>query len=525
MSRRARRQKRGRLERQRLALGAGVTIGATLAVGGTAQAADYVVTNLNDDGSGSLRQAIDDANTHAGPDRVLFQSGLTGSINLTSGRLKITDPLEVLGPGAGQLTVAGDNTSSVLYAGNFDTPNPPITISGLTVTGAKATYGEVVGYHSKLTIRDVVITGTGPGVSASYGSLTIEESTIRDTVGSSHGGGVSAFRLGVTVRGSTISGNAAGEGGGIWMRDVSGPLIENTTLAGNHATDKGGGFVFRTEFSGLNATVTGSTISGNTAANIGGGVLIDEDPNSTVTLQNTIVSGNTAPTGPDLGATLGETFNAAFSLIGNPADAGINQTVPGSNILGGDPQLGPLADNGGPTKTMALAATSPAVDQGSAFGLTTDQRGLTRPLDLPDITNSGAPGADGSDMGAFELQPSPPPPPVPNPKCHGRAATIVGSQAKDRLKGTPNADVIVGRGGKDTINALGGNDLVCAGAGNDKVSGAGGKDKLYGEKGADRLLGGAGKDKLIGAAGKDTLLGGPGKDTLNGGAGKDVQKQ
>jgi Ca2+-binding RTX toxin-like protein len=525
VSRRERRHKRRRLER-RFVLGAGVTLGATLAFGGTARATDYVVTSPDDHGSGTLRQAIADANAHPGPDRVLFQSSLSGTINLTSGGLRIDDPLEIVGPGPDVLTVSGDGTDAVfrtypyIYGNSF-----PFTISGLTITGGKANYGgEVEGFHSFLTVRNSVITGAGPGVEADYGSLTIENTTIHDTVGSNVGGGVSAFRLGVVIRGSTISGNSAGEGGGIWIRDVSGPTIENTTVAGNHATGNGGGLVFRTEFSGLNATVTGSTFSGNTAAGVGGGMVIDEDPDSTVTLHDTIVSGNTAPTGPDLGATLGETFNAAFSLVGNPADVGINQTVPGSNILGGDPQLGPLADNGGATKTMAPAPTSPVIDQGSAFGLTTDQRGQPRPLDLPDITNSSAAGADGSDMGAFELQPSPPVPPK-NPRCHGRTATIVGTQAADRLKGTPKADVIVGLGGKDTISALGGNDLVCAGKGNDTVSGGTGRDQLYGEQGNDRLLGGAGKDKLVGAAGKDTLLGGASKDVLNGGAGKDVQKQ
>jgi hypothetical protein len=55
---------------------------------------------------------------------------------------------------------------------------------------------------------------------------------------------------------------------------------------------------------------------------------------------------------------------------------------------------------------MAPASNSPAIDQGASSGLTTDQRGVVRPIDFPSIPNSAAAGADGSDIGAYELQPS-----------------------------------------------------------------------------------------------------------------------
>ena len=70
-------------------------------------------------------------------------------------------------------------------------------------------------------------------------------------------------------------------------------------------------------------------------------------------------------------------------------------------------------------------------------------------------------------------------------KCAGRRATIVGSDANQKIKGTKKADVIVGNGGRDRIAGRKGNDRICGGTGNDK------------------LIGGAGKDKLIGGAGKD----------------------
>ena len=94
-------------------------------------------------------------------------------------------------------------------------------------------------------------------------------------------------------------------------------------------------------------------------------------------LQSTIVGRNTAPTtGPDLYTPVAEVFNIEFCLIGNTAGANITHTIPGSNVLNTDPKLAPLAKNGGPTRTHALKAGSPAINKGSNPALlATDQRG------------------------------------------------------------------------------------------------------------------------------------------------------
>jgi Ca2+-binding RTX toxin-like protein len=91
--------------------------------------------------------------------------------------------------------------------------------------------------------------------------------------------------------------------------------------------------------------------------------------------------------------------------------------------------------------------------------------------------------------------------------CGGRTPTVVGTDARDVVRGSPFPDVISTLGGKDVISGLAGNDVACGGAG---------KDVLRGGKGRDRLLGQGGRDKLIG---------GKGKDRLRGGAGRDVEKQ
>jgi uncharacterized delta-60 repeat protein len=102
------------------------------------------------------------------------------------------------------------------------------------------------------------------------------------------------------------------------------------------------------------------------------------------------------------------------------------------------------------------------------------------------------------------LAPGAPPTGSVPPICHGRAATIVGTDGNDRIAGTKKADVIVALGGNDVVKGLGGDDLVCAGDGHDKVSGGAGKDRLYGERGKDRLVGGSGKDRLVGGPDRDS---------------------
>jgi Ca2+-binding RTX toxin-like protein len=106
-------------------------------------------------------------------------------------------------------------------------------------------------------------------------------------------------------------------------------------------------------------------------------------------------------------------------------------------------------------------------------------------------------------------------------RCHGRRATIVGTEADDVLQGTPERDVIWGGGGDDTISGSLGNDLLCGGPGADLIHGGRGNDVADGGAGADdRVIGDLGDDKLTGGSGgADEVAGSLGIDTLNGGPG------
>jgi Ca2+-binding RTX toxin-like protein len=102
------------------------------------------------------------------------------------------------------------------------------------------------------------------------------------------------------------------------------------------------------------------------------------------------------------------------------------------------------------------------------------------------------------------------------PRCFGKAATIVGTNARNRIRGTAGRDVIVGLGGNDVIVGLAGNDLLCGNGGHDLLAGDRGGDRLSGESGADVTYGGDGRDLLRGGVGVDGLLGNNGNDRLFG---------
>jgi IPT/TIG domain len=90
---------------------------------------------------------------------------------------------------------------------------------------------------------------------------------------------------------------------------------------------------------------------------------------------------------------------------------------------------------------MAPASNSPAIDQGAGFGLGVDQRGVIRPIELPSIPNSTAPGADGSDIGAFELQPS--------------NALVLGKLKKNKKKGTATLTAFLPQPSAGTLTLYG----------------------------------------------------------------------
>jgi CSLREA domain-containing protein len=206
--------------------------------------------------------------------------------------------------------------------------------------------------------------GTGGGVLVGYtqpsSSFSLTNSTIAsNTAGHGGNGGV-----------PNGGGGFGGDGGGLWLSDAG--TIVYDTITQNHAGS--GGFLGG---------------GGAQARDGGGGGLWIQSSQPTASAANTLFASNT---------TGGGAQNCASSPPGSVADGGHNLSFPDSTCPGsnGDPALGPLQDNGGPTQTMALGGASAALDQipyGTASCPAVDQRGVSRPY----------PAGGLCDIGAFEL--------------------------------------------------------------------------------------------------------------------------
>jgi CSLREA domain-containing protein len=388
-----------------------------------------VVTTLADEDNGaadpslgagvSLREAINYAQAKLGADTVTFAANVTGTITLNGSELFVGSsggPVTILGPGAGKLAVSGDLKSRVFNLDRFSVS----TISGLSVingsdiiTGPYGAYGYsgagvYVGEYAKLTLASCVVSGNsadsdGGGLYIDYGAEVLISDCLISGNTATDGGGIYNDGGTLTIVGSSITGNTASDdGGGI---DSWGPaIIAGSNISGNTADDEGGGGRFSDSLTMTNTTISGNTtagnggglnlndsepatlinctVAGNTAAGEGGGIYVYfysgtyGTYGAKVTATNTIISGNSAPTSPDV-------HNALLPASSNNL-IGLSAAAAG---------LAPLANNGGPTQTIALLPGSPAINAGKAMpDMTRDQRGAARVGSI--------------DIGAFEYTPA-----------------------------------------------------------------------------------------------------------------------
>jgi len=393
-----------------LASGLYYTLGSNNTASITIAANDFVVTTTNDSGEGSLRQAILNANAIAGDDTITFvdstfTDATPDTITLTSGELGISSNLTIQGTGSNLLTVSGNDASRV-----FNISGGTAIMDGLTIANgnAGAANGGGIFNGGSLTLTNSIVRNNRTANSAAsqngggiytQGSLTLTDSTILNNTGYLGGG---LFSSGAAVLTNVIaSGNTASEGGGINSNNGSVMTLTNSTVSGNTSTSNGGGVM---NLGTSNLTITNSTISGNTGANgggirntqgatltitnltianntaIAGGGGISSDT-GTVNVKNTLIAGNTYASSPDVSGTF---VNQGNNLIGKSNGStsftnGVNGNLVGTIAAPIDPQLGALANNGGPTQTHALLAGSLAINAGSNTGVTTtDQMGNPR---------------------------------------------------------------------------------------------------------------------------------------------------
>jgi CSLREA domain-containing protein len=398
----------------RRAAGLGIAFGLTtiLVLGmfwaSTAQAAGIVVTSAADgapanDGQCTLREAIRNANSDStagssdcaagsGADTITFAAGLDGqTIRLTTigdsasgpSALVITSTLTLQGSLGAGIAIARDSAVATLRLFIVKTSGQ-LTISNLTLLNGRA-----LGATSAVPGSSGAA-GIGGAILSSGGNITLIDSTLNDNIAT--GGAGTANVAG--------AGGAGGAGlGGAIYADSGTVSIRNSTFSNNRAVGGAGG--------------AGLTVAGAAGQGQGGGVYGRDDK---LIVVNSTLSENAASAGGGIfsqSATLTATLALTNTILANSlgvtdlearGDGGLVTRTIGSNNLierqsgyaggiasTGDPQLGPLANNGGPTQTQALLPGSPALDSGTSTGApSADQRGQLRGV---------------NDIGSYEAHP------------------------------------------------------------------------------------------------------------------------
>lgn len=358
---------------------------------------EITVTNLNNSGAGSLRQALDDI---AIGGTITFDPSLAGgTLNLTTGPIVPRSSVTIDASAAPGITLDGGGGDRVLVVdAGLD-----VTVSYLTLTngygyqlaGGVLNNGTLTLDHAAVTNNTMTTDagdfwqGGGGIYNGSNATLNLVDSTVADNFSGWTGAGIYAF-FGTTtnILRSTISGNVAADVAG-GLRTLGNLNIDNSTISGNTSTTWHGGAAFITD--GV-ANVTNSTVTGNNApGGTTGGLFVGTfGPSSaTMNIQNSIVANN-----GDFGCFLAPFGAGAVALnsLGNNVFTDSSCSPVSSDQVVAAPGLDGLADNGGPTLTHALLAGSPAIGAANtAVCPATDQRGVVRDA--------------ACDVGAFEYVP------------------------------------------------------------------------------------------------------------------------
>jgi predicted outer membrane repeat protein len=263
------------------------------------------------------------------------------------------------------------------------------TVSGNSTPGSIGGIGASTAILTGCTVKGNVAGGNAGGIFVGS-AVTLTNSTISGNVAGVGGGGIFAV-VAATLNRSTVSANIAGADGGGINADTA--TLTNTTVSGNSATGNGGGLFADT------ATLLNDTIAENNAHD-GGGIF--HNPGGGFFLRNTIVALNLTDFGVSNVDVSGVFSSQGHNFIGDGTGGtglndGVNGDIVGTSDNPIDPKLGPLQNNGGPTKTMALLAGSRAIDHGDNNAApASDQRGFARKKD------GNFDGVAVVDIGAFE---------------------------------------------------------------------------------------------------------------------------
>jgi parallel beta-helix repeat protein len=325
----------------------------------------------------------------------------SGSIAIDGGTTSDNTAYGATGSGggifnAGSLSVADSyfeaNHSDVYYGGGLENYHGPATLADCTFSSNTATDGGgVSNFGGSLTAIGCAISGNSASFGGGLYNTGTETTKLTDCTISGNsafnGGGVDNVGT-ATLKYSTISGNSAARAGssslGAGLFDQGTATLTNCTIAGNSAGTSGGGI----EAQGT-VTVTFSTFAGNRATY--GGAIDNYNGLYTVTVEDSVLAGDSATTGPEFCNSVTSAGHNLVAEIDN-SSGWVSSDLTGTAAHPLNALLAALGQYGGPTQTIALLPGSPALGTGiSVSGVTTDQRGVTRP-------------STGVDIGAFQSQ-------------------------------------------------------------------------------------------------------------------------
>ncbi len=379
-----------------------------------AHAAGITVTTTADGGAGSLRDAITQANTNPGADVITVPAGTytlsitgTGEDANATGDLDINSDITIIGAGSGSTIINANGIDRV-----FDLHSGASALQKLTIengdVGSTSGGNIRVGSGASLTVSDSVITGgkalSGAGISAS-GPLTVERTEL-------------VSNSAIPIQGTGSTGSAISSGGKNSSLDLRDSLVANNTATGGNAAlyMNGNGSVSNTTFTGnastartilvesfgsgadITVTFTHITVANNTTDGNLPGLGIAANLISPAALSMTIEGSlfmNNMVSGTSKNCAVendGVITSGGHNLADDTSCTAFTQTGDLTNNSG--TTVGALANNGGPTRTLALITGSSAIDAaGACAGTTpTDQRGFTRPA------------GSACDIGAYEFQ-------------------------------------------------------------------------------------------------------------------------
>lgn len=308
-----------------------------------AVSATFVVTTTSDTGAGSLREAITSAELTTDEDTItfdptVFTAGTLHTITLATTLPTITKPLIIQGPGRDVLAISGNDSVRIFKVDQrpYVAPGRRLDINDLTLTHGHTSIwpggGAIVLDGSMATLRRVTVSNcqatvaSGGGGGAAYvgsSSLTVIDSTLEDNSTNRYGGALRSdygsigdANTFVSIQNSIIRRNAASDGGAIYgARQV---LLDGATIVNNTASSSGGALYLGYSY---NHSITNSEIKNN-AAPSGGAILAGGGYwyKGMLTVSGSTISNNTATSNDKSGGILIESsiLRILNSTVSNP---------------------------------------------------------------------------------------------------------------------------------------------------------------------------------------------------------------